>query len=291
VTVLDLGTITAGAAVGRLLADYGATVIKVENPQQPDPFRRWASASGVVTGESPLFEANNAGKLGVALDLKHPEGREALLRLAVTADVLIENYRVGVTERLGISFSDLAEVNPRLVYLSLASQGQDGPQARYSSYGSTLDLTSGLGSVTGYPDGPPVWSSYLVNYPDQLASLAGAALVVQCLADGVAGTHIDLSQRELVSWTLADLLADQLVTGRTARRTGNRRPHAVPVLDARDRAAEAHFGRRRVFIDGPTGRRTRGFPFVLRNYVPPVPARAPAVGEHNKRFAAQPHPR
>jgi crotonobetainyl-CoA:carnitine CoA-transferase CaiB-like acyl-CoA transferase len=66
---------------------------------------------------------------------------------------------------------------------------------------------------------------------------------------------------------------------------------AVPVLDARDRAAEAHFGRRRVFIDGPTGRRTRGFPFVLRNYVPPVPARAPAVGEHNKRFAAQPHPR
>jgi crotonobetainyl-CoA:carnitine CoA-transferase CaiB-like acyl-CoA transferase len=362
VTVLDLGTITAGAAVGRLLTDYGATVIKVENPQHPDPFRRWASASGDVTGESPLFEANNAGKLGVALDLKHPEGRDALLRLAETADVLIENYRVGVTERLGISFSDLSAVNPRLIYLSLASQGQDGPQARYSSYGSTLDLISGLGSVTGYPDGPPVWSSYLVNYPDQLASLAGAALVVQCVADRTDGTHIDLSQRELVSWTLADFLADQLVTGQTAGRTGNRRPHAVPhdayrcqgadrwvavacfdgpqraaladvlgaapdwadpeavdaavgawtaartreecvaalrtagvaavpVLDAWDRATEEHFSRRRVFIDGPTGRRTRGFPFVLRNYVPPVPARAPAVGEHNERFAAQPRPR
>ena len=362
VTVLDLGTITAGAAVGRLLADYGATVIKVENPQQPDPFRRWASASGVVPGESPLFEANNAGKLGVSLDLKQAEGREALLRLAETTDVLIENYRVGVTERLGISFRDLTAVNPRLIYLSLASQGQDGPQARYSSYGSTLDLISGLGSVTGYPDGPPVWSSYLVNYPDQLASLAGAALVVQCVADETGGTHIDLSQRELVSWTLADLLADQLVTGRTAGRTGNRRPQAVPhdayrcqgadrwvavacfddrqraalaevlgavpdwadldaadaavgawtaartraecvaalrtagvpavpVLDARERAAERHFNQRRVFIDGPTGRRTRGFPFVLRNYVPPVPASAPAVGEHNQRFVPQPHPR
>jgi crotonobetainyl-CoA:carnitine CoA-transferase CaiB-like acyl-CoA transferase len=361
VTVLDLGTITAGAAVGRLLADYGATVIKVENPQQPDPFRRWASASGVATGESPLFEANNAGKLGVSLDLKQPEGRQALLRLAETADVLLENYRVGVTERLGISFSDLTEVNPRLIYLSLASQGQDGPQARYSSYGSTLDLISGLGSVTGYSDGPPVWSSYLVNYPDQLASLAGAALVVQCLADGAGTIHIDLSQRELVSWTLADLLADQLITGRTAGRTGNRRPHAVPhdayrcqgpdrwvavacfddtqraalaqllgavpdwadldavdaalgawtaartreecvaalrsagvpavpVLDAQDRAADPHFSRRRVFIDGPTGRRTRGFPFALRNYVPPVPASAPAVGQHNQRFTAQPHP-
>jgi crotonobetainyl-CoA:carnitine CoA-transferase CaiB-like acyl-CoA transferase len=362
VTVLDLGTITAGAAVGRLLADYGATVLKVENPQQPDPFRRWASASGVVPGESPLFEANNAGKLGVSLDLKQAEGREALLRLAETADVLIENYRVGVTERLGISFGDLTAVNPRLIYLSLASQGQDGPQARYSSYGSTLDLISGLGSVTGYPDGPPVWSSYLVNYPDQLASLAGAALVVQCVADGTGGTHIDLAQRELVSWTLADLLTDQLVTGRTAGRTGNRRPQAVPhdayrcqgadrwvavacfddrqraalaevlgavpdwadldaadaavgawtaartraecvaalrtagvpavpVLDARERAAERHFNQRRVFIDGPTGRRTRGFPFVQRNYVPPVPASAPAVGQHNQRFVPQPHPR
>ena len=359
VTVLDLGTITAGAAVGRLLADYGATVIKVENPQQPDPFRQWAAASGVAAGESPLFEANNAGKLGVSLDLKQPQGRQALLRLAETADVLLENYRVGVTERLGISFGDLAKVNPRLIYLSLASQGQDGPQAGYSSYGSTLDLISGLGSVTGYPDGPPVWSSYLVNYPDQLASLAGAALVVQCVADGAGAIHIDLAQRELVSWTLADLLADQLVTGRTAGRTGNRRSHAVPhdayrcqgtdrwvtvacfddaqrsalgrllgsapdwaepdavdaavgawaatrtreqcvaalrsagvpavpVLDARDRVANAHFNRRRVFIDGPTGRRTRGFPFVLRNYVPPVPTAAPAVGQHNQRFA--PHP-
>ena len=74
VTVLDLGTITAGAAVGRLLADYGATVIKVENPQQPDPFRQWAAASGVAAGESPLFEANNAGKLGVSLDLKQAGG-------------------------------------------------------------------------------------------------------------------------------------------------------------------------------------------------------------------------
>src|SRR6202007_779313 len=104
----------------------------------------------------------------------------------------------------------------------------DGPEARYSSYGSTLDLISGLSSITGYRDGPPVWSSYLLNYPDQVASVVGAALVVHCIAEGVRGTHIDLSQRELVTWTLSDLLIDQLVSGTTAQRTGNRRGAAMP---------------------------------------------------------------
>jgi crotonobetainyl-CoA:carnitine CoA-transferase CaiB-like acyl-CoA transferase len=353
--VLDLGTITAGAAAGRLLADYGATVIKVENPDHPDPFRKWAEASGQPTETSPLFQANNAGKLAVSVDLKSGEGQAALRRLAASADILVENFRVGVTERLAITFQELHDINPRLIYLSLASQGQDGPEARYSSYGSTLDLISGLSSITGYRDGPPVWSSYLLNYPDQVASVVGAALVVHCIAEGVRGTHIDLSQRELVTWTLSDLLIDQLVSGTTAQRTGNRRgaamPHDiyrcagqdrwvavacfsdtqraalsrlvgasiapvdpdaadeaitrwtaarqrdecvaaltavgvpnVPVLDARDRANETHFTDRRVFVDGPGGVRMRGFPFVMRNFRPGVPTRAPGVGEHNAQL-------
>jgi crotonobetainyl-CoA:carnitine CoA-transferase CaiB-like acyl-CoA transferase len=346
ITVLDLGTITAGAAAARLLADYGATVIKVEHPQRPDPFRKWASASGAATTRSPLFEANNAGKQAVALDLKCDAGRDALLKLAVRADVLVENFRVGVPERLGIDFASITEVNADLVYLSLSSQGQDGPEARYSSYGSTLDLLSGLSSVTGYPDGPPVWSSYLLNYPDQLASLVGAMLVVHCLADGVRGTHIDLSQRELVTWTLSEQVIEYLSVGQVPRRTGNHRlgahPHdaircagddawvavactteqqrralanlvgtsqdldaalrdwaarrardvcvaaldaagvpCVPVLNACERAAESHFSRRRVIVDGPSGIRMRGFPFLLANYRPPVPGPAPEVGQDN----------
>jgi len=135
VVVLDLGTITAGAATSRLLADYGATVIKVESPGRPDPFRAWTppgsaiSVSADATYVSPVFESNNAGKLGVALDLKTDAGRRGFHALAARADVVVENFRVGVTERLGIDFGSLRELNPRLVYLSLSSQGQDGPEA------------------------------------------------------------------------------------------------------------------------------------------------------------------
>ncbi|MFI0480247.1 CoA transferase [Actinomadura sp. 9N215] len=229
VTVLDLGTITAGAATGRLLADYGATVIKVESASHPDPFRHWPVAGQAPdTDVSPMFESNNAGKLGVVLDLKTGAGRETLHRLAARADVVIENFTVGVTKRLGADFETLRAVNPRLVYLSLSSQGQDGPEAGRRSYGSTLDLLSGLASVTGYPDGGPMWSSGEVNYPDQAASLFGAALVAYCLERGVRGVHLDVSQRELISWTLADRIAEHAATGVLPAPTGNRRPAGTP---------------------------------------------------------------
>jgi crotonobetainyl-CoA:carnitine CoA-transferase CaiB-like acyl-CoA transferase len=225
--VLDLGTITAGAATGRLLADYGATVIKVEAPERPDSFRRWGVPDGDPGGVSPVFESNNAGKLGIALDLKSADGRAAFLHLVTTADVVLENFQVGVTRRLGIDDAALREVNPDLVYLSLSSQGQDGPEAAYRSYGSTLDLLSGLASVTGYDGSVPIWSSVDVNYPDQLVSLLGAALVAYCWSRGVA-THVDVSQRECVSWTLADRIRDHGTGGGIATAIGNRRPGAAP---------------------------------------------------------------
>jgi crotonobetainyl-CoA:carnitine CoA-transferase CaiB-like acyl-CoA transferase len=232
VTVLDLGTATAGPGVARLLADYGATVIKVESPGRPDPFRRWARADGAPPPDTgaiaPLFEGNNAGKSAVALDLKDPEDRAAFLKLVETADVLVENFRVGVPARLGIDLPHLLDINPSLLYLSMSSQGQEGPEARYASYGSTLDLTSGLASVTGYADEQPRWSSYEVNYPDQIAVLGGAALVAYCLNNGLVGRRIDLSQREVVTWTLADRLLDYRLAGLAAVPEGNRRGIGAP---------------------------------------------------------------
>ncbi|MFD1523784.1 CoA transferase [Pseudonocardia yunnanensis] len=232
--VLDLGTITAGAATGRLLADYGATVIKVEAKERPDPFRKWVIAGTPAEklpqeGDtvSPVFESNNAGKLGVTLDLKSDEGREEFRRLVAGADVVIENFRVGVTKRLGVDYASLRKVNPDLIYLSLSSQGQDGPEALSRSYGSTLDMLSGLASLTGYEDGPPTWSSVDVNYPDQLVSLFGAALVAYCWNRRVS-TYVDVAQRETVSWTLSDQIEAFLATGRIAGPTGNRRPGAAP---------------------------------------------------------------
>jgi crotonobetainyl-CoA:carnitine CoA-transferase CaiB-like acyl-CoA transferase len=227
VVVLDFGTITAGAAVTRLLADHGATVLKIEWADRPDRFRSWKMPDG-DTRLSPYFASNNVGKLGVAVNLKHAAGRDLVKRLATRAHVLVENYRVGVTQRLGIDDATLRAVNPDLIYLSLSSQGQQGPESRNSSFGSTLDLLSGLASLTGYDGDRPMWSSGEVNYPDQLVSLVGAAFVVYCLRMRLAGVNLDISQREVVSWTLAAEVADYLVSGHDSAPRGNRRPGRTP---------------------------------------------------------------
>lgn len=232
--VLDLGTITAGSAVGRLLADHGATVIKVESTEHPDSFRHWIVNGAVVAdipgkeAVSPVFESNNAGKLGVTLDLKSDAEHAKFLELVRGADVVLENFRVGVTERLSVDYATVRETNPEIIYLSLSSQGQSGPEASFSSYGSTLDMLSGLASVTGYrDDGPPIWSSVEVNYPDQFVSLFGAGIVSYCWNRGI-GAHIDVSQREAVSWTLSDRIEEFRATGKVARPSGNHRPGVMP---------------------------------------------------------------
>lgn len=231
--VLDFGTITAGAAVTRLLADHGATILKVEWTDRPDTFRTWKLTEDELRAAgtpptSPYFPSNNIGKLDVAIDLKTAAGRDLVRRLARHAHIVVENFRVGVTRRLGIDAATLRAENPALVCLSLSSQGQHGPEAGNRSFGSTLDLLSGLASVTGYPDRGPTWSSYEVNYPDQLVSLVGAAAVAYCVQQGVGGLELDLSQREAVSWTLSAEVADYVVNGHDAEVTGNRRPGAAP---------------------------------------------------------------
>ncbi|MCP2317677.1 Crotonobetainyl-CoA:carnitine CoA-transferase CaiB [Nocardia amikacinitolerans] len=228
--VLDFGTITAGAATGRLLADYGATVIKIESSARPDKFRQWVMPGSNVAGTSmsPMFKSNNVGKTGLCVDLKSEGGRRVVHELIRRADVLVENFRAGVTARMGIDPETVRELNPDLVYLSLSSQGAVGPESRYGSYGSTLDLLSGLAGATGYRGGAPIWSSGEVNYPDQIVAIAGAALVAHAVATGRVGARMDISQRELVAWTLADQLAAYVWEGMPIQPTGNRRPGTTP---------------------------------------------------------------
>lgn len=236
VVVLDFGTITAGAAATRILADLGATVVKVESVERPDTFRTWkmpedtriAREPGVPRQGSVYFPSNNVGKKAIAVDLKTEEGRALVRDLAARSDVFVENFRVGVASRLGIDEPTLRQVNPDLVYLSLSSQGQHGPESKNRSFGSTLDLLSGLASSTGYDEDRPMWSSSDVNWPDQLVSLVGAAFVLYWLAKGRTGLHLDVSQREAVSWTLATEIADFLVNEHDSEITGNRRQGAAP---------------------------------------------------------------
>ncbi len=237
IRIADLTIITAGAAATQILADFGAEVIKVEAGRYPDPFRNWGSGLTPPAGverpwdASPPFNVVNRNKLGISLDLKDPRGREVFLRLVAVSDVVTENFRRGVMDRLGLGYDELRKVKPDLVMVSFSSQGSDGPESGYASYGSTLDALSGLMSVTGYDENSPAWSGNDVNYPDQVVSLLGAGVILAGLRYRQLtgrGIYIDLSQRELVTAMLGEVILDYTVNGRRHRPDGNRDPSMVP---------------------------------------------------------------
>jgi crotonobetainyl-CoA:carnitine CoA-transferase CaiB-like acyl-CoA transferase len=154
VVVLELAQIMAGPSCGALLADLGADVIKVERMPGGDDTRRYAEPS--VNGESAAFMMMNRNKRGVAVDLKTEGGRTVLRRLAARADVLVENYRRGALDRLGLGFEALHALNPALVYCSISGYGRTGPAADKGGFDLVAQGVSGLMSITGEPGRPPV---------------------------------------------------------------------------------------------------------------------------------------
>jgi crotonobetainyl-CoA:carnitine CoA-transferase CaiB-like acyl-CoA transferase len=154
VVVLEAAQIMAGPFCGLLLADMGADVIKVERPGAGDDTRRMGPA--FLGGEAAAFLAINRNKRSVVLNLKSDRGREAFRRLAARADVLIENYRPGTLEGLGLGYADLKGLNPRLIYCSISAFGQTGPYRARGGFDLVAQGMSGLMSVTGMPGGPPV---------------------------------------------------------------------------------------------------------------------------------------
>jgi crotonobetainyl-CoA:carnitine CoA-transferase CaiB-like acyl-CoA transferase len=228
IRVLDFGIVTAGGATTQLLADFGADVIKIEPPSQPDLFRRWASVTGSVGGDGdldcPPFRTVSRNKRGIAINIKDPRGLEIALRLAAISDLVVENYRRGVMKRLGMGFDQLTSVREDIVLLSIGSQGETGPECGYASFGSSLDALGGIMSVTGYDAGTPTWSSNKINYPDQVVSLLAPALALNAVdfarRTGV-GQFIDLSQRELVTSLLGEFVLSRSLTGSDPVPTGN----------------------------------------------------------------------
>ena len=152
IVVLDATQVMAGPYCAMLLSDMGARVIKVE-PPDGDSTRAMAGARG---GDSAAFNAVNRGKLGMVLDLSQQAGREVFTRLARSADILIENFRPGVMARLGLDYPRLSLENPRLIYASISGFGQTGPEASKGGFDLVAQGMSGIMSVTGEPDGPPV---------------------------------------------------------------------------------------------------------------------------------------
>ncbi len=236
--VADLTIITAGACATQMLADLGAEIIKIESGSYPDPFRYWAGMASTDADPppdpwnfAPTFNMVNRNKRGVCLDLKHPRGRETFLELVKVSDIVTENFRQGVMDRLGIGYDVLREINPKIIMLSLGSQGSTGPESRYGSYGSTLDSLSGLMGITGYTDSHPIWSSGEVNYPDQVASLFGAGILLAAIRQRDKtgqGAYIDLSQREMMTNTIGEYILQYTIEGQMPAQQGNRHPAMAP---------------------------------------------------------------
>jgi len=188
--VLDVTQVMAGPYCAMVLRDMGARVIKVE-PPGGDSTRAMAGATGT---DSPAFNAVNRGKLGIVLDLRQPAGRDALIRLARTADVLIENYRPGVMKRLGLGYDALAAENPRLVYASISGYGQTGPSASKGGFDLVAQGVSGIMSVTGEPGRPPVKCGIpITDLGAGLFALAGILAAVHWRTASGRGQHIDTS--------------------------------------------------------------------------------------------------
>lgn len=227
VRVMDLGILTAGASTSAILADLGADVIKVESPTYLDPFRGTPGTSRTEGwwNNSDAFKSTNRNKRGICLDLKSERGREIFLKLVSQSDVVIENFRRGVMERLGLGYEALRAANGGIILASVSSQGEQGPDAGNISFGSTLEATSGLAALTAYDDAIPLVTGMDLNYPDQVGSVFAAATIVTALhaaARGEAGGHLDISQRELTTYLLGESILDRASV--SAGRLGNASP-------------------------------------------------------------------
>jgi crotonobetainyl-CoA:carnitine CoA-transferase CaiB-like acyl-CoA transferase len=209
VRVLDFGLLTAGANTSAMLADLGADVIKIESGAYLDPFRvvgKPDDADG-WWNRSPQFRFTNRNKRGLAINLKDRDGQRVIRELARHCDVVVENFRRGVLDRAGLGYADLKAINPRIVFAAISSQGDTGPERMNVSFGSTLDATSGIASLTGYEGEEPRISGMDVNYPDQIVSLFAAGMVVTAVMEARrtgAGCFLDFSQREVASFTLGE---------------------------------------------------------------------------------------
>jgi crotonobetainyl-CoA:carnitine CoA-transferase CaiB-like acyl-CoA transferase len=209
VRVLDFGLLTAGANTSAMLADLGADVLKIESGAYLDPFRvvgKMDDDDG-WWNRSPQFRFTNRNKRGLALNLKDPEGQRVIRALAAHCDVVVENFRRGVLDRAGLGYEALKAINPRIVFAAISSQGDTGPERMNVSFGSTLDATSGIASLTGYEGEEPRISGMDVNYPDQIVSLFATGIVITAVMGARRsgqGAFLDFSQREVASFTLGE---------------------------------------------------------------------------------------
>ncbi|PWE52213.1 CoA transferase [Metarhizobium album] len=230
VTVLDITRVVAGPFCSMLMADLGATVIKVEHPDEPDYARTFPPF--VASDEEQLsafFAQYNRNKLGITLNLKSPDGKALLCKLVAKADILVENFRPGTMDRLGLGFETLRDINPRLVYTAISGYGRTGPNASKPAYDNTGQAAGGLWSMNGYPDRPPVRVGTIIG--DLAASLYAAIGAVAALREAERtgkGQVVDVSQQDSVLTLTENAVVRYTTRQEVASPLGNDHPFVRP---------------------------------------------------------------
>ena len=231
VKVLDFMWALAGPGATRTLADYGATVVKVESELKPDVLRGVHPFIGEEGGQENAlqFHSINAGKMDLTLDLSLPEARAVVLDLVAWCDVLTESFSPKAMENWGLTYDVLREVNPELVMFSSCLMGQTGPMRLYAGFGTMAAAIAGFYPVTGWPDRIP--AGPFTAYTDYISPKLGVMLILSALAERDRtgqGQHIDFAQMEGALHFLATEFADEEINGRTAGRSGNADRHMCP---------------------------------------------------------------
>jgi crotonobetainyl-CoA:carnitine CoA-transferase CaiB-like acyl-CoA transferase len=226
-TVLDLTRVLSGPYCTMLLADMGARIIKIEQPGRGDETRAWGPP--FVAGESAYFLSINRNKESVTLDFKQPAARALLDKLVARADIIVENFRPGTLDRIGLGYNAVNAAHPRLVYCSISGFGQTGPRREQAGYDAVMQAEGGLMSVTGAADGPAFRVG--VAIADLVAGLLAAQGIVLALYSRERtgrGQYVDVSMLDGVVSLLTYHASMHLTTGTTSQRVGNRHATIAP---------------------------------------------------------------
>jgi crotonobetainyl-CoA:carnitine CoA-transferase CaiB-like acyl-CoA transferase len=227
VTVLDLSRVLAGPYCTMLAADMGARVIKIEHPIGGDDTRAWGPP--FQNGESAYYLSINRNKESVALNFKAPEGRAVLDALIAKADVVVENFRPGTLDAMGLGYRDLATKHPRLIYVSISGYGQTGPRRAEAGYDAVAQGESGLMSITGQPDRPAVRVGVAIaDLAAGMFAFQGLLLALVARAQTARGQLVDVGLLDAVTGLLTYQTARYFATGEAPERTGNKHMTIAP---------------------------------------------------------------
>ncbi len=225
--VLDLSRFIAGPICAMQLADFGADVVKVEKKGSGEETR---ANKPLLNGESLYYISFNRNKRGIELDFRDKKDQETLRRLAARADVLIENFRPGTMEKMGCSYEDLREINPRLIMVRISGFGQTGPLSQRPCFDAIAQAMSGLMSITGSPDAPPtLCGSYIVDFLTSLYATIGVMVALKAREETGRGQLVEATLLESAISVLMSGIPQQAQLGETMGRTGNSDRYNAPV--------------------------------------------------------------